>query len=132
MVFSRDGARLYVLCQGSDDIRVLDVRHSYDIIKRIPVGHVPRELSLSPDGARLFVANSWDDTISVIDARTLAVNATWNVGAEPSSVAEDSSGRFLFVPNRISGDIAVLDAKTGSGRETVGSRTGRQLHCCIA
>ncbi len=113
MVFSRDGARLYVLCQGSDEIRVLDPQHGYDAIKRISVGHVPRGLSLSADGARVFVANSWDDTISVIDARTLAVTATWNVGAEPSSVAEDRGGRFLFVPNRISDDIAVLDAKTG-------------------
>ncbi|HUY94385.1 MAG TPA: beta-propeller fold lactonase family protein [Terracidiphilus sp.] len=114
MIFSRDGARLYVLCQGSDEIRVLDPRHNYAAIKTIAVGHIPREFSLSEDGARIFVANSWDDTISVIDARTLEVNATWKVGAEPSSVVEDPSGRFLFVPNRISDDIAVLDAKTGA------------------
>jgi YVTN family beta-propeller protein len=113
MVFSRDGARLYVLCQESDEVRVLDPHHGYAPIKQIAVGHVPRGFALSPDGARLFVANSWDDTISVIDTRALAVSATWNVGAEPSSVAEDRSGRFLFVPNRISDDIAVLDAKTG-------------------
>jgi YVTN family beta-propeller protein len=114
MVFSRDGARLYVLCQGSNELRVLDPHRAFATIKQIAVGHVPRGFVLSPDGTRLFVANSWDDTISVIDTRALAVSATWNVGAEPSSVAEDPSGRFLFVPNRISDDIAVLDAKTGA------------------
>ena len=62
---------------------------------------------------RLFVANSWDDTISVIDTKTLAVVATWPVGAEPSSVVEDREGKQLFVANRISNDVAVLDAQTG-------------------
>lgn len=113
MLFSRDGARLFVLCQGSDEVRVLDPRRRYETIKRIAVGHVPRGLSLSADGTRLFVANSWDDTISVIETRSLEVSATWKVGAEPSSVAEDRSGKFLFVPNRISDDVAVLNAKTG-------------------
>ena len=92
ILFSPDGARLYVLCQGSEEVRVLDAA-SYAVIKNIAVGRVPRGFSLSPDGARLFVTNSWDDTLSVIDTRTLAVVATWPVGAEPSSVVEDRAGQ---------------------------------------
>jgi YVTN family beta-propeller protein len=113
MTFSPDGARLYVLCQGSGEVRVLHAR-GYAAFKSVGVGRVPRGMSLSPDGARLFVANSWDDTISVIDTRKLDVTAMWSVGAEPSSIAEDSKGKRLFVPNRISGDVAVLDAATGA------------------
>jgi YVTN family beta-propeller protein len=109
---SPDGARLYVLCQGTNEIRVLDAS-SFAVIKTIPVGAVPRGLSLSPDGARLFVTNSWDDTLSVIDTRSLEVVATWPVGAEPSSVVEDRAGKHLFVANRITSNIAVLDAQTG-------------------
>jgi len=112
ILFSPDGARLYVLCQGSEEIRVLDAA-SYAVIKDIAVGRVPRGFSLSPDGARLFVTNSWDDTLSVIDTKALAVVATWPVGSEPSSVVEDRAGKQLFVANRISNDIAVLDAQTG-------------------
>jgi YVTN family beta-propeller protein len=113
LLFSPDGARLYVLCQGSDEIRVLDAA-SYSVLRRIAVGHVPRGFSLSPDGARLFVTNSWDDTLSVIDTKLLAVVATWPVGAEPSSVVGDHAGKRLFVANRISNDVAVLDAGTGT------------------
>jgi YVTN family beta-propeller protein len=109
---SPDGARLYVLCQQSEEVRVLDAA-SYAVIRNIAVGHVPRGFSFSPDGARLFVTNSWDDTLSVIDTSTLAVVATWPVGAEPSSVVEDRAGKRLFVANRISNDVAVLDAQTG-------------------
>jgi YVTN family beta-propeller protein len=113
VLLSPDGTRLYVLCQQSEEVRVLDAA-TYAVIKTIAVGKVPRGFSLSPDGARLFVTNSWDDTLSVIDTRTLTVTATWPVGAEPSSVAEDRAGKRLFVANRISNDVAVLDAQTGA------------------
>jgi YVTN family beta-propeller protein len=113
VLLSPDGARLYVLCHQSEEVRVLDAA-SYAVIKNVAVGRVPRGFSLSPDGARLFVTNSWDDTLSVIDTKTLAVVATWPVGAEPSSVVEDPAGARLFVANRIGNDVAVLDAQTGA------------------
>ena len=112
LLFSPDGKRLYVLCQQSNEIRVLDAA-TYAVVKNIPVGRTPRGFSLSPSGDRLFVTNSWDDTLSVIDTAKLAVIATWPVGAEPSGVVEDRAGKHLFVANRISNDIAVLDAETG-------------------
>jgi len=112
LLLSADGARLFVLCQQSDEIRVLDAQ-TYAVIKNIPVGHTPRGFSFSPKGDRLYVTNSWDDTLSVIDTATLQVVATWPVGAEPSSVVEGRAGNHLFVANRISNDIAVLDAHTG-------------------
>ncbi len=112
LLFSPDGARLYLLCQQSGEVRVLDGTN-YAPIKKIAVGKVPRGFSLSPDGSRLFVANSWDDTVSVIDTLSLEVVATWPVGAEPSSVVEDRAGKHLFVANRVSNDVAVLNPETG-------------------
>ena len=113
LLFSRDGAQIYVLCQQSGEVRVLD-GSTYKPIKTIAVGRVPRGMALSTSGDRLFVTNSWDDTLSVIDARNLTVAAMWPAGAEPSGVAEDRAGKRLFVANRISGDVAVLDAQTGT------------------
>jgi YVTN family beta-propeller protein len=123
VLFSPDGARLYVLCQGSDQVRVLDAS-TYNETKSIHVGHVPRGFSLSPDGTRLFVTNTWDDTISVIDTTSLEVIATWSVGAEPSSVVEDRAGRHLFVANRISNDVAVLNAQTGEEEKRLAAGRG--------
>jgi YVTN family beta-propeller protein len=112
VLLSPDGTRLYVLCQHSDEVRVLDAG-SYGAIGKIAVGRVPRGMALSAGGDRLLVTNSWDDTLSVIDTHALAVTATWNVGAEPSGVVEDQAGKYVFVANRISDDVAVLDAQTG-------------------
>ena len=122
-LISPDGARLYVLCQGSDEVRVLDAV-SFKVIKNISVGQVPRGFALSPDAGRLFVANTWDDTISVIDTHALAVVATWPVGAEPSSVFEDREAKHLFVANRISNDVAVLNADTGAEEKRLAAGRG--------
>jgi YVTN family beta-propeller protein len=112
VLLSPDGTRLYVLCQQSNEVRVLDAA-SFAVIKNIAVGRVPRGFSLSPKGDRLFVTNAWDDTLSVIDTKVLKVIHTRPVGAEPSSVVENLSATKLFVANRISNDITVLDAETG-------------------
>ena len=123
LLLSHDGSRLYVLCQQSDEVRVLDAR-TYKEMKRIDVGRVPRGFSLSPSGDRLYVANSWDDTVSVIDTKTLEVVATWAVTAEPSSVIGDREGKYLFVANRISNNVAVLDAKTGAEEKRLAAGRG--------
>ena len=112
ILLSPDETRMYVLCQQTEEVRVLNVR-THAVVRVIPVGHVPRGMALSAAGDRLFVTNSWDDTLSVINTKSLAVIATWSVGAEPSGVVEDRAGNQIFVANRISNDIAVLDARTG-------------------
>jgi YVTN family beta-propeller protein len=123
MFFSPDGSRLYVLCQGTDEVRVLDPR-TYVLVKNIPVGHIPRGFSLSHDGKRLFVANTWDDTVSVIDTATLSVTATWPVRGEPTNVVENRNGAHLFVANRISNDVAVLNAQTGAEEKRLAAGRG--------
>ena len=123
MVFSPDGGRLYVLCQQSGQVRVLDAK-TYTEIKKIAVGTSPRGFSLSAKGDRLFVANSWEDSVSVIDTKALEVAATWSVGAEPSNVVGDRAGKYLFVANRISNDVAVLDAATGVEQKRLAAGRG--------
>lgn len=123
MLFSPDGKRLYVLCQGTDEVRVLDGA-TYAEIGRVATGHVPRGMVLSPDGARLFVTNTWNDTLSVIDTGALEVVATWPVGAEPSGIFEDRIGKHLFVANRISNDVAVLNAQTGEEEKRLAAGRG--------
>jgi YVTN family beta-propeller protein len=123
LLLSPDGQELYVLCQGADEVRVLNAA-SGRVLRTIPVGHVPRGFSFSRDGARLLVANSWDDTVTVADARDGRVLATWGAGYEPSSVVEDRAGRFVYVADRIGDDITVLDAKTGAVQATLEAGRG--------
>ena len=123
VLLSPDGARLYVLCQGTDEVRVLNAATGR-VLRTIAVGHLPRGFSLSPDGGRLFVANSWDDTVTVIDTESGRVKATWAAGFEPSGVVEDRAGKLLYVADRIGNNIAVLDAVTGEEKTTLAAGRG--------
>jgi YVTN family beta-propeller protein len=110
LTISPDGSRLYALCEGTDEVAVYDLG-SGKIIRRVPVGRVPKGMALSPDAKRLYVANSWSDTISELDTASLAVVRTLPAGFEPNAVI--ANGDFLFVANRISNDVSVIDLATG-------------------
>jgi len=112
LVVSPDGRLLYVLCQGSDEVRVVQA-DSGQVVKRVPVGHVPRGIELSHDGKTLYVTNAWSDNVSVIDTQTLAVARTLPTGFEPGGVVEDVRSNTLYVANRLSNDISVIDLNTG-------------------
>jgi YVTN family beta-propeller protein len=111
MVLSNDGRWLYVMCEASDEVLVVDTKNG-SLGKRVSVGHVPRGIALSSDGTRLYVANSWDDTVSEIDASSLKVVRTLATGFEPNGVAVDQARKTLYVANRLSNDISVIDLES--------------------
>ncbi|HEV2173223.1 MAG TPA: beta-propeller fold lactonase family protein, partial [Nitrospira sp.] len=112
IMFSPDGRFLYVVCQDSDEIKVVDVA-SGKPFSSIAVGHVPRGIALSPDARRLYVTNAWSDTVSVIDTNSLQVIQTIPTGYEPSGVISDRKGETLYVANRLSNDVSVIDLNAG-------------------
>ena len=112
MALSPDGRLLYVVCQASDELRVVELA-SGKIVSTVSVGHVPRGIVLSPDGRHIYVTNAWSDTVSVIDATTLRVVRTLPTGFEPTGIVCDRSGVTLYIANRLSSDISVIDVNTG-------------------
>ena len=109
---SPDGGRLYVLCEGTDQVAVYDSR-TRSLIRNIPVGRVPKGIALDRAGKRLYVANSWSDNVSEIDTATLSIMRTLPAGFEPNAALPDRDGKFLYAANRISNDVAVIDLATG-------------------
>ncbi len=138
LVASADGRWLYVLCEKSDELLVVDTA-AEKVVRRVQVGRVPRGLALSSDGSKMFVANSWSDTISVVDTRSLQVEKTLATGFEPTSVVVDQSGTTLYVANRLSNDISLINSSNGQElkRLTAGhgasylasSADGKRVYC---
>jgi YVTN family beta-propeller protein len=122
MALSPDGRLLYVVCQASDELRVVDLE-SGKVVNIVPLGRAPRGIVLSPDGTQIYVTNSTDDTVSIVDVATLKVTRTLPTGFEPAGVVTDHTGEALYVANRLSGDISVIDVKTG--QETKRLQAGR-------
>ncbi|MGA2002793.1 MAG: beta-propeller fold lactonase family protein [Terriglobales bacterium] len=123
MALSPDGRLLYVVCQDSDEVRVVDAQSGL-VINSVPVGHVPRGIVVSPDGQQLFVTNAWSDTVSVIDAGTLKVVRSLPTGFEPTGIVIDKPGQTLYVANRLSSDISVIDVKSGEETKRLLAGTG--------
>jgi YVTN family beta-propeller protein len=112
MAFSPDGHLLYVVCQDSDEVRVVNPDLA-KVVGSIHVGHIPRGIALTPDTHRLYVTNAWSDTVSVIDTVTREVVQTLPAGFEPTGVVVDKSGATLYVANRLSNDVSVIDVASG-------------------
>ena len=113
LAVSPDGARLWVACEGADEVRVVDAATGA-LVRAIPVGRVPKSVALTRDGKRALVANSWSDTVSVIDAASLEVTRTLKAGFEPNAAVADPAGAYVYTANRIGNDISVLEMSTGS------------------
>src|ERR1039458_880018 len=111
LAVSPDGARLFVLCEGTDELVFADA-HTGKIAGRVQVGRVPKGLWLS--GRYAYVANSWSDTVSVVDTSTLQVTRTLKTGFEPNAVFADPAGATIYTANRIGNDISVIDLATGA------------------
>lgn len=103
LVISPDGKRAYVSHSGADRITVIDLDairkllvESTDeelrtyanhlgistryVIGRIPTGHNPKGLVLSPDGEKLYVAERLNDRIAVINTSTLEIERSISLG----------------------------------------------------
>lgn len=109
---SPHGKRLYVVCEGNDELLVVNTRTRY-VIGRVKVGHRPEGIAVSPDGKTLYVSNQWSDSVSVIDAATLQVVRTLKTGWGPVGVTTDGSGKFLYTANTLGDDVSVIDLATG-------------------
>ena len=111
MALSPDGMEIYVACEASHTVIVVNVEKLKKIAE-IKVGHHPTDVTFGPDGARAYVSNRLDDTISVIDVSSRNVIATLAVGDEPHGVLTDTSGKYLYVLNTSSDSISVIDTST--------------------
>jgi YVTN family beta-propeller protein len=107
-------AKIFVSASGADEVAVLDGRRVLALSKRtaaltndlsaaanytiarIPVGHNPRGLALSPDGKRLYVANRLDDTVTYIDTARNSVAGTIQLGQSTTLTPERRGERNFY------------------------------------
>jgi YVTN family beta-propeller protein len=111
MALSPDGKEIYVACEASHTVIVVNVRDLQKVAE-IEAGHHPTDVTFSPDGTKAYVSNRLDDTVAVIDVSSRKVLSTINVGDEPHGVLTDASGRNLYVLNTSADSISVIDTTT--------------------
>ncbi len=111
LALSPDARELYVTCEASHTVIVIDVvaRRKVD---EIVAGHHPTDVTFHPDGHRAYVSNRLDDSVSVISVPDRKVTHTLSVGDEPHGVLTDRRGKNLYVLNTSSDSISVIDTES--------------------
>ncbi|HEV3039962.1 MAG TPA: hypothetical protein VHA33_19500, partial [Candidatus Angelobacter sp.] len=126
LVFSKDGATLFVSNWASSSVSVIDTA-SNRVTSVIHVGSNPNDMKLSDDG-RLFVACSNDNTVYAIDTKkrrvieristTLSPQAP--EGATPDALEIDQSRKLLYVANADNNSIGVISISNPAHSEVLG------------
>jgi len=111
LALSPDGGELYVACEASNSVIVVDVRERRKVAE-ITVGGQPHDVAFGPEGKKAYVSTRLDDSVSVIDVATRRVVETFPVGDEPHGLLTDPSGRHLYVANTAADSISVIDTET--------------------
>jgi len=108
MALSRDGRRLFVTCENSGEVLVVDTGLRR-VVASVKTGTNPFGVALSPDERRLYVSNRWDDNVAVVNAGSMEVIGLIPVGDDPHALVTDETGRYLFVANMGTDDVSVID-----------------------
>lgn len=95
LALSPDGARVYVACQGANELWVLDAA-ARTVMRRLAVGHQPYGVAVSPDDGRILVTNEGDSSVTMISP-DFAVKKIFRVADTPRGVAVTADGRFAYV-----------------------------------
>ena len=117
---SRDGARLWVTCEGAQAVLELDAATG-EILKAWKTNQqVSHMLVPTPDERKLYVANIGSGSVTVIDRASDAVKTIpTGAGSEGIDVAPD--GREIWVSNRAAHSLSIIDAATDRVRVTLES-----------
>ncbi len=107
---SRDGTRVWVACNKSNELVEIDVA-TWQLVRRIPAGDGVYNLAATHDGTRLLATNKRGQSVSVFDAasgKELARIATSKRVVHGVTVTADD--RYAFVTNEgVGSETATVD-----------------------
>ncbi len=115
VAFSPDGRRALVTSADADVVSILDTAHSPNacgkclrqslpyrldsaatfVDKRLPTGHNPTSVAVSPDNRWAYVTNRLDDSVTVVDLAQAKVDSTIDLGG-PKEITLMRRGEQAF------------------------------------
>ncbi len=106
IIFSNDGAKYFVTCQASNQVRVLKTSDN-SLLQIIPTGSYPQEFAKSIALNKLYVSCENDinvnpkvkGSVTEIDMTTYQ-SANYSVGYLPHGIAVDEANNLLLVASR--------------------------------
>jgi YVTN family beta-propeller protein len=126
LAVSRDQQRLYVTCEGRQEVLVVDVT-TRRILHGIPTNQAGSHmLALSADGLRAYVTNFWHGTVSVLDLRARRILAQIATGSGTEGISLSPDDRHVYTSSVYINEIVKIDTGTLQvvGRARMGNCLG--------
>jgi YVTN family beta-propeller protein len=123
---SRDQRRLYVTCEGRQEVLVVDVT-SRRILHAIPTNQAGSHmLAVSADESRAYVTNFWPGTVSVLDLRARRILAQIATGSGTEGIGLSPDDHHLYTSSVYVNEIVKIDTGTLQvvGRAKMGNCLG--------
>lgn len=127
---AEDNATLYVACNKSDEILVID-RASWSLVRKFPAGRAPYNLDITPDGALLVASLKGAGQVQFFDAATgesRAIVPSTTTVTHGVAITPDSRYAFVSVEGKgaEAGKVDVYDLRSFAlvGSVGVGQQAG--------
>jgi YVTN family beta-propeller protein len=123
MAFADGGNRLYVACEGSDNVTVIDLATG-DQSDSIRAMRSPADVVADPGDKNVFVVNSYygSSFLSIINTTTDLISGTVDLRAYPDVIQEyelplktavvSDDGRKVYVANPDADSVSVVDVES--------------------
>ncbi len=112
LAVSRDLRRLYVTCEGRQEVVAIDVA-SRKILHAVATNQAGSHmLVVSPDGARAYVTNFWHGTVSVLDLNAKRILAHIATGSGTEGIGMSPDGRYVYTSSVYINEIVRIDTST--------------------
>ncbi|HEY5567474.1 MAG TPA: cytochrome D1 domain-containing protein [Gammaproteobacteria bacterium] len=112
LAVSRDQQRLYVTCEGRQEVLVIDVS-SREILHAIPTNQAGSHmLAVSADGSRAYVSNFWHGTVSVLDLHARRILGQVATGSGTEGIGLSPDGRHAYASSVYINEVVKIDTST--------------------
>jgi YVTN family beta-propeller protein len=112
LAVSLDQRRLYVTCEGRQEVLALDVT-SRRILHAIRINQAGSHmLVVSPDGTRAYVTNFWHGTVTILDLKARRIVAHVATGSGTEGIGISPDGRHIYTSSVYINEIVKIDTST--------------------
>jgi DNA-binding beta-propeller fold protein YncE len=117
VVISPNDERLYVPCNGRDDVLEIDAE-SLKVLRRFPTGNGPYNADITPDGSKLVVTLKGEQAVTIIDLADGSETRVATSQPVTHGVVITPDGLYAFVSNEAvgatRGTVDVIDLRAGT------------------
>jgi YVTN family beta-propeller protein len=114
IVVSKDGRRIYVTCEGSKALVVVDAKERKMLHAIATDQNVSHMVVLTPDETRAYIANIGSGTVTVLDLVKREIIKHIDIGAGAEGIDISPDGKTVYAAARAANKLSKIDVSSST------------------